>query len=377
MKICLLSSGHKPNDDRIFYKEARSLAKKYSDVWIVSPFASNIPVVKYGVKFLSIPTRTRNWVGRLVTMRELYKAALGLKADIYHCHEPESLMVAIKLKKVLKCEIIFDSHEMYSATLAQKFPKSLHKVIMSLYKLYEQAKIRQCHFVVGATWSISEYLAQTVGVEKTETILNCSLPDIFGEVRKKKWEEEIIICHDGVLTFSRGLKTMVKAIDIVRKKHRIKFRIVGDVFGTEKEWLEYYIKSRGLGDTIERTGWLDYEDVGKAISECHIGLLALENLPNHTIAAPNKIFNYMYCGLPFIAPDHCVDMKKLVEEEKCAILAQEGSAMSYANAISYLIENRDEMVKMGLNARKATDTKYSWPIMEKKLLSLYEAICAG
>ncbi len=374
MRICLLSSGHPPNDDRIFYKEARSFTKICDDVWIISPHSSDITYKKEEVNFLSIPTYSRNWFGRFRTIRELYKVALSLDADVYHCHEPESLLVATKLKKALGCKIVFDSHEMYSATLAQMFPKYLHNQIMYAYKLFERAKINQCDFVIGATCSITDYLKKIVGSKRTETILNCTSPDIFGEVRERKWDEETIICHDGNLTFSRGLKTMVKAVKIVKKKYPVKFKIVGDVFGPEKDWLESYMKTNHMEDIITRTGWLDYRDVGPAISECHIGLLALEKLPNHIIAAPNKIFNYMYFGMPFVTPDYCIDIKKLIEEEKCGVITNSNSAEDYANAITCLLENREKTIGMGLNAKKASETKYNWPIMERKLFNIYKKL---
>ncbi len=374
MRICLITSGHKPYDERIFYKEARSLAKKYDDVWIVSPYPEYIPEEKDGVKFLSVPLNSRNWIDRFAKMRELYKVALSLNADIYHCHEPESLLVAVKLKKKLSCKIIFDSHEMYSATLAERSPTSLQKLIMLIYKQFEYTKVRRCDYVLGVSWSVSDYLKRIVGAERVATIFNCTSPDIFGEVPEKKWEEETIICHDGTLPFLRGLKTMVKAIEIVSKNYSIKFKIIGDVFGEEKEWLESYMTTHNLEDVIDRTGWLDYREVGSAFSGCHIGLLALQKLPNHVIAAPNKIFNYMYFGLPFVSPDHCIDLKKLIEEEKCGISADSTSATSYANAISYLIEHREVAIDMGSNARRASEERYCWPMMEKRLLSVYKQL---
>lgn len=374
LRICLLSSGHHPNDDRIFFKEARSLAKKYNDVWIVSPYPSDVPLEKNGVQFLSVSTYSRNISDRFKNMKSLYRDALRLKADIYHCHEPESLIVANKLKKALGCKIIFDSHEMYSATLAQRFPKFLHSQIMNLYKRYERRKVRECDFVIGATWSISEYLSEIAGKERTETILNCTLPEIFGKVPENKSMGKIIICHDGSLPFSRGLKTMVKAVDIIRKKYPVQFKIIGDVYGQERQWLESYISKHKMNDVITRTGWLDYRYVGQAMSECHIGLLALEKLPNHEIAAPNKIFNYMYFGLPFVAPDFCTDIKKLIEEENCGVTADSTSGESYAQAIIHLIESREKFMEMGLNAKMASAIKYNWNIMEKTLFDIYEKI---
>ena len=370
----MLSSGHHPNDDRIFYKEARSLAKIYDDVWILSPYSSDVPVEKDGVQFISVPSYSRSIYDRFRNMKKLYREALRLNADIYHCHEPESLIVANKLKKVLGCMVIFDSHEMYSATLAQKFPKFLHAQVMNLYKRYEQRKVIDCDFVIGATWSITEYFSEIISKEKTETILNCTLPEIFGYVPANKSMENIIICHDGSLPFSRGLKTMVKAVEIVRKKYPVKFKIVGDVYNQERKWLESYLSEHRLEDVITRTGWLDYRKVGQAMSECHIGLLALERLPNHVIAAPNKIFNYMYFGLPFVVPNFCADLNKLIKEENCGVTADSRSGKSYAQAIIHLIESKEKFIEMGLNAKKASETKYSWPIMERSLFNIYEKL---
>ncbi len=374
MKVCLLSSGHSPADERIFYKEARSLAGVYDEVWIVSPHASEIPVSRDGVSFLPIRNFPRNLRGRAGTIRELTRVALDLGADVYHCHEPESLLAALETKKRLGCKVIFDSHEMYGAALAQRFPAVLHRPVMGAYSALEKRKVRQCDFVIGASWSISEHLSRFAGPEKTETILNCPLPGIFGEAGERPWGDETVLCHDGSLPFSRGLVTMVRAVGIVSRRHRVRLRIVGDVYGAERAWLQRYVREHRLEGVIETTGWLDYRDVGKAMAGCHIGLIALERLPNHVIAAPNKLFNYMHFGMPVVVPDFCIDMKRLVGEERCGIAADSASAESYAAAITVLIEQRDESEGMGRRAASASRERYSWTVMERRLLGIYRGL---
>jgi glycosyltransferase involved in cell wall biosynthesis len=373
MRICLLTSGHNPDDDRIYYKEARSLIKKYSDVWIISPFPQRIPKVEDKVKFHSIPFSC-SWIQRYRNLKEIYKVALKLKADVYHCHEPESLIVAIDLKKKLGCKVVFDSHEMYSASLASRFPAYLHNKVMSAYKLYESLKVRQCDYMLGASWAIAEYFKSFMGSHRIETILNCPLPDIFGEVPAREWGEETVVCHEGHLPFARGLKMMVKAIEIVNRKYPVRFKIIGDVFGEERRWLESYVAEHKLENIIERTGWLDYRDVGTALASCHIGLIAMQKLPNNIVTSANKEFNYMYYGIPFVSPNFRLSTNKLIAEEKCGLSANSVSAESYAEAISYMIENRKETIQMGLNAKRASQEKYLWNHMEMKLFKVYEQI---
>ncbi len=374
MRICHLISRHSPYDGRIFFKEARSLTKKYNDVWIISPSDEKTPQIKDGVNFLYISKSSRDWLGRIKNIKQLYRAALSLKADIYHCHEPESLAVAIKLKIKLNAKIIFDSHEMWSYSIAQRFPRVFHSAIIWLYKWYEQRKISNCDYVLGASWEIAKYLQSIIGTERTETILNCTPEDIFGNVQDKQWGEETIICHDGTLDLSRGLKTMIKAIEIVSKKYQVKFKIVGDVFGEERKWLESYVQNKNLNGIIERTGWLDYRDVGPALAHCHIGLIVLQKIPNNIVTSANKEFNYMHFGIPFIAPDFRLSTNKLIAEEKCGLSADSTSPQSYANAITYMIEHRRETAQMAENARKAVEMKYSWSHMEGKLFNVYKRV---
>jgi glycosyltransferase involved in cell wall biosynthesis len=92
------------------------------------------------------------------------------------------------------------------------------------------------------------------------------------------------------------------------------------------------------------------------------------------IAAPNKLFNYMHFGIPVIAPSHCIEIKKLLEDEQCGLSVQSNSALSYAAAIDFLIEHRKKALVMRLNAKKAADTKYSWPAMENKLFNIYRQL---
>jgi len=80
---------------------------------------------------------------------------------------------------------------------------------------------------------------------------------------------------------------------MVRSKHPIQLRIIGDVYGEEKKWLDSYVNTHRMEGEVVRTGWLDYRQVGPVISECHIGLIGYDRRPNHVVAAPNKLFNYM------------------------------------------------------------------------------------
>jgi hypothetical protein len=75
MKICHLSSGHPPDDDRIFYKEARSLARRYSTVVVVGPYPERTPKDPDGVQILTF-RRQSGLLGRFRAIQQLYGIGL-------------------------------------------------------------------------------------------------------------------------------------------------------------------------------------------------------------------------------------------------------------------------------------------------------------
>jgi len=377
VRICLLSSSHRPDDDRIYYKEARSLAKVYEDVWLISPFGEHTPVGDSPVRFRPF-IKGRGPIGRLITMKRLFHAGIACRADVYHCHEPESLLVAARLKKALGSKVIFDSHELWESVVSDRFPRPIRGLVRSSYRAIEAGFLRQCDGAIGATWGISEHLADGVSqFTPVETVLNVPVVDVFGEACPREWGETTVLCHDGFLSFDRGLEAMCEAVRLVASRFSVRLKIVGDVFDRERTWLDSFVGKHRLSEVIVRTGWLPYDQVGQALSPCHIGLISFAPGANHAIAAPNKLFNYMLYGMPVVGPAFMSGLRKVVDEERCGLLVDPGSPETYAAAITQMIEQREATLEMGRNALLASREKYRWEHMEPVLFGLYEKVMAA
>ncbi len=375
MKICLLSTGHSPDDDRIYFKEGRSLARRFGGVTITYPEMGKRPPKDQSVEFRSFEP-AKGPLRRLGNIRRIYKLGLEIGADVYHCHEPESLMGALLIKRKTDVKVIFDSHEMFGAVVAGWFPRCFWSFVEWAYKIPERFLISRCDAAIGASWAICDYLASIVGIERTTLILNVPDPAVFGETFNREWKDMTFLCHDGHLGFNRGLKTMAEAVHLVSKKHKVVFKIIGEVFGEEQAWLDEFVEKNSLKSVIVRTGWLPYEEVGRALASCHIGLIGLQPIPNNITTSSNKVFNYMLYGIPFVGPSFRLSKVKLVNEEKCGLLADSTSPQSYAEAICNMIERRDETRRMSERALAASRARYRWEHMETKLIGLYERLLA-
>lgn len=373
LTVCLLTSGHRPDDDRIYFKEGRSLAKRYRDVVITTAFPTKVPAEESHIRFLPFE-RKEGDLHRFDTIRALVTLGVELNPDIIICHEPESLVAAVRIKAKTGCTVIFDSHEMYSASIAERLPSAFWDVTEFLARSVEKRYIARCDGAIGASWAISEYLASIIGATRVTTLLNVPAAEVFGEQTRAEWGQETIFCHDGHLGFDRGLKVMAEAIRIVSRSYPARLKIVGDVFGEERAWLEAFVAEHHLESVITRTGWLPYREVGRNIAECHVGLICFQKSPNTIVTSSNKVFNYLFCGLPFVGPDYRLSTKQLVLEERCGVLADTSDPKKYAEAMIYLIEHREETRAMAERALQASRARYRWHHMEKALLEFLDLI---
>lgn len=376
VRICMATSGHPANDDRIFFKEARTLVNAGADVVVLCSREMKPPRKPDGVRFA-------NYEGggslkhRAFTMKKLERAIGEQRCDVVHCHEPDAVMAALRVKRRTGVKVIFDSHELWSGVAAGRFPRPCWPLVAALFRSFERRWVADCDAALGATYAISEYLASVLGPERVATILNVPVVDIFGESEGRVWGDETVLCHDGALTFDRGLKTMAEATRLLAARHRVVLKIVGDVFGAEKAWLESFVATHKLQGAIVRTGWLPYESVGQAIAPCHIGLISFLPSPNNRIAAPNKCFNYLLYGLPVVGPSFPKSHFAILAGEGCAVLADPTSPEDYARALSTLISDRAGTTAMAAKARELSETKYRWQHMEPVLLDVYRRVLSG
>jgi glycosyltransferase involved in cell wall biosynthesis len=373
LRVCMLTAYHPADDDRIFFKEARSLVRFGADVVIVCHAGKAPPADTGGVRFRQFPRR-RGWGQRFRGVGALAQLAEAEKCHVIHCHEPDALAAALRARRATGAKVIYDSHESWGANFAQRFPSPLWRATQAAFESWERRLVRQCDAGIGASWAIADYLRAQLPSRPVATLLNVPVAEVFGQADQRAWGDNTILVHDGHLGFDRGLKTMVQAVHQVSRMHKVVLRIVGDVFDEPRAWLDHYVAEHRLEGIVERTGWLPYQQVGKNIAVGHIGLIALQKLPNNITTSSNKVFNYLLYGLPFIGPDFRLAKIKLVKEEQCGVLADSSSPESYAAAISNLIEHRDQTLVMGRRAALASEQKYRWSHMESEMISLYRRL---
>lgn len=387
------------DDARVVHKEAISLANAGYDVYLIlscnnryeyvrndgSVIATGKPpngeVDYMGFKVFGRPKR-EGLSGKWKTYLELSGLAAGLKADVYHAHEPDlSLAIAVRAKYLLAkqgfpAHIVHDMHEYPPGGPTDKSPQLLKFPILLAHILWNKLSMKWVDQVFTANNIVRGYALSLSYRMSVDVLYNAPILKLFPQPATKFWsekEENLLFCHEGSLPFNRGLKEMVEAVYYFRDK--VCLRIVGDIFGEERKWLKREIENKGLHDTIRITGWLPYEKVGEAISDCHVGLILFRDCINNRLAGPpNKLFNYMNAGLTVLSVDF-PEMRQIIEEEECGIMIYDQSVKSIIDAIDMLLANPEKLSKMSKNGQRAVRERYSWEVMERKLLLSYGRLC--
>ena len=382
MRVCMLTSLHSAKDDRIFFKEALSLKDKGFDVSIlcladgdgfIKDMAGNVLnlglescIRSDGINIYCVQKeqgsleKILHKIGKGTTWKNYITKAGEIAADVYHAHEPQTAFIGMQIQKNTNAKLIYDAHEPWI------FSRSVKEWIL------KKLCLPRLKNIITANQITEQSLLGEKSDLNTEVIYNCS-PSFF--VQHQKENKEVIICHEGSLLFNRGLKLIIKALVILKKTHpNFRFRIIGDVFGEEKKFLQKEITINNLENNIEITGWLSYNDVPKKIADCSIGIITNTNEKRNTLAGPpNKLFNYMTMGLAIVTVD-LPATTNIINETTCGIILQKRDSQILAKAIQNLLENTATRKKFQENALHWQKKKFNWQLEAEKLFQFYNSL---
>ena len=285
-------------------------------------------------------------------------------ADVIHACDLDTLYPAILAKFIKKSYLCYTIFDFYSENLPSIVPDLLKKIIAYLEKagiqftdvlfLVDEARIPQ---IKGAKIKKIEYIYNT----PQEKVNSGKIPEL------NKKNGEIIIFYAGSLDSER-VRSIKMIIEAVRDIKDIKLIVAGT--GQDQNIIEKI--AANPGNNIEYLGWISYEEVISFTYKSDILFAFYDpSLPNNRLASPNKLFEAMMCSKPIIV-NNCTSMADIVSDEKNGFVVPYGDIAQIKEAIINLINDPSLREKLGENGRKAYVQKYSWKIMEKRLVTAYK-----
>ncbi|PDZ42947.1 glycosyltransferase family 4 protein [Bacillus wiedmannii] len=371
MKVFIFSSVHPWNDTRVFYKETISLAKKGFDVKLCA-VENN---VKYENTFHNLEVEYLPKVKRLarpLLWLRLFIKALREKADVYHFHDPELLIVGYFLKVFTRSKVIYDMHEDFPAAIKSKpwIPKSIRGKLSNVVGYIEKFLIKKCDAVIFAEKYYKENYID-INVAK-EDLLNYPLNNNkLGEVGK--YEIPTVIYAGGISKI-RGLFEMLGAAKILKDRNQVfNMIIIGNIGGELQIEVDTYIKENNLSEIVQLPGRLPLSKVYSYYNKSHVGLAILHPEENYLRSLATKIFEYMSVGIPVVASNF-PEWKQLIDDAQCGKVVDPYNIEQIADNIEFLLKDNEYAIQLGENGFNAYKKKYNWEIEEQKLVELYKSL---
>jgi len=370
--VCILSSGRKTNDERIYYKIARSLRKRYDRIVVIAPGGWDHRFDD-GIELVSITKRRSRW-NRLGTLRELFQKANEWPSSVYQCEEVDSWLVGWLIARKNRARLVFDAHEFDPAGVAEGAPPVICGLLWLTVAVVERFLTRRTGLILVANDIVRGYFLILDRFARIVRLENAPVLALFKEGKPTE-KNGVLLCHEGSMGFSRGLKSIVRLIDRMKQAGiNTRLRIVGDVYGEERSWMERELRRRNIADCIETTGWLKYPEVGKAVEGCDIGLITMQPLAVNMLSGrPNKLFNYMRYGLAVVSSDF-PEITRVVDQEQCGLIYKCGDEEGLFTVTMKLVNDANLRTTMGLNGKRAVLREYNWETMEQRLLTAYTDI---
>ncbi|HID62356.1 MAG TPA: glycosyltransferase WbuB [Anaerolineae bacterium] len=368
MRACVLTTVHPYNDNRIFYKQIRTLLKAGYQVTYIAPCPPGVNRLE-GIDLVPLPRLPRSH--RPLNWWRALRAALRSRADIFHFHDPELIGVGLLLRMLTGRPVIYDIHESYpQAVLGKRWiPGWSRPLIAKAVRLLEWLAGRAFDGIVVPVPVIYERFRRS----SRRSVLVHNYVDLglfdYEEEGASPVLAQPYFVYAGSISTDRGALDCLAAFERLSRED-VHLILVGRRSDTDPS-------VRDLPGHLSRGVYLldmqPFERIPSLLRRSRAGLAPIRATPQYLDALPTKVLEYMAASKPVIASDLPL-VRGIIEEAGCGLLVEPGNVEQLAEAMAYILDHPAEAEEMGRRGRRAVVERYSWETEGQRLLGLYEEV---
>ncbi len=371
MNIVIVTSGHPPFDERIFYKFAMSFKKYGHNVSVLSS-REEINTESEGITvrgFNGDPLTKVNKVD------QLYREIASFGPSLVICCEPLTILAADRYKKQNNAEvkIIYDITEHYplQSTLNQYtgITRIAQYIRLSLFNAYVSNLAD--HLFIGEEGKARLY--DTIAPFRKKSIIGYYAPKRYFQFYPPGYDgKNFTLCYVGSNSGSGGFSRFIRLIKNAAERFPEKTftaKIIGmEPDGGKDRGFESFrnIKTLFTG----RTGYKDYASGFENVDLC-IDLRDKNIVYNRSL--PIKVFDYIACGKPFIFSD-LDSFKGYNDLREAGLMTDPDDLESQLQRISLYLNHPEKLKEDSLSAYSLFEEKYNWENLEKKMMGIIDSL---
>lgn len=363
-KVVIVAPVHRYNDVRVFNKEAGSLVENGYKVVLFGRTSEGKDFKEAGVEVKGLAYSGRK--ERFLGLFKLFLLVLKEKGDVYHLHNPDTLFL-LPFLKLFRKKVIYDTHENFPKKIMLRgwIPKYLRRLLALFVGILE----RLAGIVTDGL--IVTQMSQLNLSSRAILIGNAPVKIVKNTVPIK--ESELRLVYLGGISLDRGLTKMISLINEINKKIPAKLWLIGPQINDSS--IKDAMNEKSF-EFVEYLGLLDQKVAFGWVEKAHFGLILLNDVADYKDTSPNKIFEYMMSGTPFVATSF-PNWENQLEAVECGIFEKEGLE-KLASSLIRIYEDPERYKRMCENALNYSQNEFNWSLVgEPELLGLYSEILKG
>lgn len=239
----------------------------------------------------------------------------------------------------------------------------LEKLCIKIYKKFDNIVVPSLGFIdvlegYGISKSNIFYLPQHAEVNENIT-------------RKSKETDEIVeVVFTGNIGNAQGLDILVSTAKILDERgfDKFHFEIVGD--GSYKPTLENDVITQGLEDYFTFTGYVNYKEIPKILSDNDFGFVSLLDYDIYNRTLPAKVQSYMTHGIPIIAAANG-ETPRVIKDAQCGYSVDSNDSQALADLILDLNNlSTKKLDRMSQNGYEYSKKHYNKTNIVKELIEI-------
>ena len=236
----------------------------------------------------------------------------------------------------------------------------LNYVFFGVKKRIEESIMSCSDIIIALTKSIRDYL------HENGFINTCIIPNAVNAERYTSNGDDNYILYAGRLSKVKGLPYLIQAFSEISKDYDTDLLLVGS--GPDEEKLKKMATLKNINNRVHFIPMVDKTKLREFLSKCSVFVL-----PSLFECMPVALLEAMASGKPVIASD-IPGPKDIITSGKDGFLFDAGNVDELREYLELCLSDKKLRRKMGKNARRTVEGKYTFEKVANSYLRLYKGL---
>lgn len=361
-------------------KEAATLRGAGYRVTVLALADEGLPIqeVRDGIRVHRVRRPLWPPILRFFLLRRRFARALrGLRPEIIHAHDTETLDVAIGIGAELGAPVVYDGHELWLERVRRERSAAYSLLARWYYRRVERRFLARADAWITVSTPIARHLEKAYGLPRVAVVPN--YPDRQSEIQPRELrrlpgaeripEDAPVVLYVGNATEGRGIEELVAAVARVPAAH---LALLGA--SAHADLVSRESRRHGITDRVHAIPRVPSGEVVAYAASATVGVSPVPPTSlSYEYSLPNKLFQYMQAGLPVVASDF-PQVREVVVASGAGITVDVRNVRALAEAIRVYVDDADRRTQDGARGREAVDDRYNWSTSAEALLEVYAGL---